>query len=165
LASGAKRSSTSRGRLLPRFLALAPARHRGSAARRALRELDQHDANVLDHREQHLAQALGLRRALVRIALRRRRPDLVHPRRTGDERRGIGAEARGDVFRVERVGAGEPDEQCRAHRAGIELQAGDDHRRADRPVDQELAVAPALAAAALARVGERRLERGAILGG
>jgi hypothetical protein len=149
-------------RLLPRVLALGAARHQEAQRGRAFSELDQDHANILDHREEHLAQALGLRRALVRIALRRRRPDLVHPCRAGDERRRIGAEASGDVVRIERMGAGEPDEQRRTHRPGIEFQAGDDHRRADRTVDQELAVAAALVPAALASVRERSFECAAV---
>ena len=130
-------------RLLPRFHPLAAAGHQVAQRRGALRELDQHDADVLHHREQHLAQPLRLRRALRGVALRRRRADLVHPRRAGDERRRIGAEARRHIFGIERVGAGKTDQQRRAHGSGIELQAGDDHRGADRPVDQRLAVAAA----------------------
>ena len=85
LASGAKRSSTSRA---VRSRRPGPRRrgHQEAQRLRALGELDQHDADVLDHREQHLAQALRLRRALVGAARRRQRADFVHPRDAGDQR-------------------------------------------------------------------------------
>ena len=61
---------------------------------RALGELDQHDADVLDHRQQHLAQVLGLRVALLRVAaLAGDGADRAHARHADDELRDLGAEA------------------------------------------------------------------------
>ena len=77
--------------------------HQEAQRLRALGELDQHDADVLDHRQQHLAQALRLRGALVGIARVGKHPDFVHPRDTRDQRGGVGAESRADVVGVERV--------------------------------------------------------------
>jgi len=67
---------------------------------RPLGELDQDDADVLDHRQQHLAQALGLRGALAGAPGDREHPDLVHPRDPCDQRGDVVAEARGDVVGV-----------------------------------------------------------------
>ena len=91
LASGANRSITSRAHRAAR---LGIGGHQEAQRLRALGELDQHDADVLDHRQQHLAQPLGLRRALVGVTGLRQRADLVHPRDAADQRRDVGAEAR-----------------------------------------------------------------------
>ena len=63
------------------------ARHRRAQGREPLRQLDDHDADVLDHREQHLAQVLRLRRALGRGDVRRLRADRRHALDARRERR------------------------------------------------------------------------------
>ncbi len=151
--------------VLSRFGQFRASGHQEAQRRRPLRELDQHDADVLDHREQHLAQPLGLRGPLGRITLRRRGPDLVHPGDAGDERGDVVAEARDDLVRNERIGSREAREQRGPDRAGIELETGEDHRRPHGAVDQRLAVAAGRGAALLARVGQHRLERFAVLVG
>ena len=138
--------------------ALGIAGHQVAQRLRALGELDQHDADVLDHRQQHLAQVLGLRRALVGVAAspaargsrpsaRRRRPASRRRRRTSPPTV-VGVE--GPARRAGRSAA--PREPV----AGIELQAGEDRRRAERAIEQRLAVAAARIAAARARIVERR---------
>ena len=100
---------------------------------RALGELDQHDADVLDHREQHLAQVLGLRRALLLAPRCRRRARIdAHPRDAGDQRRDVGAEARRDLFGVERAGDRQAEQQRGARSSpASSLSAGEDRRGAD----------------------------------
>ena len=66
--------------------------HQEAQRLRALGELDQHDADVLDHRKQHLAKILGLRGALRAVAARRQRLHRVHARDAIDERGDVGAE-------------------------------------------------------------------------
>ena len=95
--------------------ALAPLRvaaHERSQRLRALGELDEDDANVLDHRKQHLAQVLRLRRALLLGGAFGRCANAAHARDAGDERRDFGAEARRDLVRVE----GARDRNAEQHR-------------------------------------------------
>ena len=103
----------------------APARiaaHQRAQRLRALGELDEHHADVLDHREQHLAQVLRLRGALLLVAALGDGADAAHPRDAGDQRRDVVAEARAHVVGVERAGDGQSDQQRGADRVGVELQ-------------------------------------------
>ena len=78
LASGAKRSSTSRAVRVRR--SAASPRHERAQRLRALGELDQHHAHVLDHRQQHLAQVLRLQGPLGLVDGIRGRADFAHAR-------------------------------------------------------------------------------------
>jgi hypothetical protein len=89
---------------------------------RAFGELDQHDANIFDHRQQHLAQILRLCRAFLRVAGGRSRADDAHPRDTRDEGRDIAAEFAGDRVGVERPCDGKTQQQAARIEAGSSLR-------------------------------------------
>ena len=143
--------------------------HQRAQRLRAFGELDQNDADVLDHRQQHLAQVLRLRRAFLGVAGRRGRADDAHSRDAGDERRDVVAEFCGDRVGVERARDGQPQQQRRADRIRIELQAGQDRRRAQRAVERRFAVGHrGVAAARTARTRAPRRTtraRGRVLAG
>ena len=105
-------------------------------------QTQQHDANVLDHGEQHLAQHFDLRLHLDRVHFARlevgsdktagNRPQLVEPGNTLNEVRRRFAETllndRHGVFFQRRDG----EENGRHARFGIEFQAGDNDRHTQR---------------------------------
>ena len=130
-------------------------RHEPAERREPLGELEDHDPDVLDHREQHLAEVLRLRRALLRRRADAARPDRVHARDAGDEPRHVVAEARGDLGGVERTAARQHGEQRAADRRRIQLQPRDDACDPESAVDELLAVGAGLVAGA----GERPVER------
>ena len=175
MASGANRSCVSRA------CELAASRARGRAARvrrvgrgdqvahrlRALGELDQHDADVLDHRQQHLAQVFGLRRRAPPCARRlaqRHGADRAHARDADHQLRDFVAGFRGELLLVEAGAVRHADQQRGAHRFGIELELGDDRRGAGRAGEPGFAFRGQRIAITLARELEGRLDRRALGG-
>ena len=105
----------------------------GAQVMGAVGELDQDDAQVAHHREQHLAEVLGLRFLAVLEA------DLIELGDPVDDLGHIVAEAAGDVGLGDR-GVLDDIVQDRAHDGvGIQMQLGEDLRRRDRVGDVGLA--------------------------
>src|SRR5690348_5242 len=128
----------------------------------ALRELDQHDADVVHHREQHLAQVLGLRRTLLRIGAHRRCLDAVHPRDALDDRCDLVAECRDDGLTLVLRRGRQPEQKCRGQRVGIETLCAEKRGGTQRARQQWLAISAARVANALLRHFESRHEALAI---
>ena len=140
------------------------AAHERAQRLRALRELDQHDADVFHHREQHLAQVLGLRRALGLVDGVRRGADVTHARDATDQRGHVGAESRGQVIGVEGAGHREAEQQRTAHRVGIEAQPGEDGGGAQRTLERGFPIGHRGGGRTFACICEGRRERGAFVG-
>ncbi len=145
-----------RRRLLHRDVARAREVAKGLGA---LGELDHHHAHVLDHREQHLAQPLRLRRALRRIAAVGSGAHVFHACDAGDERVHFRTEALDEFAGVEAGCCGQAQKQRGADARRIELQGGEDDRAAESPVEQRLAVTRPRARTALACMGEGVLQQ------
>ena len=129
---------------------------------RALGELDQDDADVLDHRQQHLAQVFRLQVAVFLGGDPGRGANRVHPCRTDHDLRDLGAKGVRECRGIE-VGRKRCAEQDGgAHRLGVELERGDDVRRAERAVEPRLAIGRAQIAIASARRVQRLADRGAL---
>jgi hypothetical protein len=92
----------------------------------ALGELDQDDPDVLDHRQQHLAQALGLRRAFRRVEHRCVVVDLAHPHDAFDQHRDVRSEFLAQLPGGIRGPLGLAEQQRRGHRFVVELQRRQD---------------------------------------
>ena len=106
----------------------------------AVGELDDDDADVLGHRQEHLAQVLDLRVFLRLIRDARQLGDAV------DERGDLVAEARGDFFaRDDRV-FDDVVEQRGGDRRAVHLEIGQDRGDGERVLDVRLAGGPALLA-------------------
>ena len=139
--------------------------HQETQRLRPFGELDQHDANVVDHGEQHLAQVFGLRAALLAVGAGigvGRRMDDVHPRDAADQRRDIDAERRDHARVVVTGNVGEADEQRRGQRIGIEPLRGEDAGRAERTIDEPFALGVAKVAECVAGRFVRGCEAAAI---
>ena len=133
--------------------------HQVAKRLRSLRKLDQHDADVVDHREQHLAKILGLQRGIVSATGVGMRTNRIHSRDAADQRRDVGAESRLNVVGVESVDRRETAEQRRDDRIGIEMQRRDDRGCAYCAVEHCFAVGQSLVIATIAREVKRGLER------
>ena len=125
----------------------------------AIGELDQDDADVARHRQQHLAEVLGL-------ALLARGPgDLAQLGHALDQELDLGAEQAADVLGG---GAGVLDavvQQAGADRRHVQAQLGDDAGHAHRVDDVGLARAPPLAGVALGGEVEAALDEADVGGG
>ncbi len=122
----------------------------------AIGELDQDDAHVARHRDDHLAVVLGLRL----VARGERDPGQL--RDAVDEARDLLAEALVDLReRRGRVLDGVVQERG-AQRLGVEEHAGADQRHAHRVGDELLAGAPPLVGVVLASEQERLLDAPAV---
>ena len=110
----------------------------------AVGQLDQHDADVVDHRQEHLAQALRLLRLLAALA----GVGLAGPRdltelgdavdQLGDPRPEGGLDLfQGDLGVLDHV-----VQDPAGDRLGVEGHVGQDHRRAQRMHDVRLTGAP-----------------------
>ena len=125
----------------------------------AVGELDQDDADVARHRQQHLAEVL-------RLPLLARRPgDLAELGDALDQELDLGAEQAADVLGG---GAGVLDavvQQARADRRHVQPQLGDDARHAERVDDVGIARAAQLAGVALGGEGEAALDETDVGGG
>ena len=108
---------------------------------RPLGELDQHDANILDHREQHLAQPLRLRGAFLPVAGCGQRADLVHACHTGHEASDVGTESLCQIVAVELLRCREANQKRRADGRRVELERGNDLCRARSVQRERLAIA------------------------
>ena len=131
---------------------------------RALGELDQDDANILDHREQHLAQVLGLQVALFLASAVRRGADRAHARRADDHLRDLGAETLGELGGVETGDRWRTEEDRRAHRVRVDLEPRDDRRGTERAIEPGLAVGGGEMAIAQSCRFERLGDRRALVG-
>ena len=129
---------------------LGIAGHQPAHRLRALGELDQDYADVLDHRQQHLAQVLGLQRAFVRVGACGNGVHRVHPRHVDDQRRDVLAERGLDRGGIEAGDARQAEQQCRNQRIGIEPLGGENGCGAERGLDQKLAIVAARIAEARA---------------
>ena len=127
------------------------ASHQMAQRLRPLGKLDQHHADVLDHREEHLAQVLGLRGALLPVGANGERLHGIHPRDALDEGRDVGAERRHDAIAPVAGSLGQPDQQRGRQRVRIESLRGEDAGGAERAGDQRLAIGAAQVAQRLAR--------------
>src|SRR5690606_12665741 len=105
---------------------------------RPVRELHEHDAQILHHREDHLAEALGLR---LRGAVE---AELVQLADAVDQVSDVVAETLPNLFERRRRILEHVVEQGGLDRAGVEIQARDDLRDADRMRDIRLAAAAVL---------------------
>ena len=106
---------------------------------RAVGELDHDDADVAHHREQHLAEALGLR---LRAALEL---DLVELGDAVDELGDLLPESLGDLVLGDRRVLDDVVQDRGDHRLGVEVQVGEDVGDRDRVGDVGLAGAALLA--------------------
>jgi hypothetical protein len=129
---------------------------------RSLGELDQHDADVFDHREQHLAQVLRLHARLLAHAACGERVNGIHPRDAGDERGDVRAEIRRDAPLVVAADGGETHHKCGNQRIGIEALRGEDAGGAERACDERLAVGATCIAEGSVRQLVRRGEARAV---
>ena len=116
-------------------------RQRGDRAHvvRAIGELHEDDAQVLRHREQHLAEALGLRLGRA-VEL-----EVVDLADAVDEQRDVVAEPLLDLRQRARRVLDDVVQQRSLDRAGVEMQAGEDLGDGDGMRDVGIAVAPLLA--------------------
>ena len=110
---------------------------------RPIRELDEDDAQILRHREQHLAEALGLR---LGRAVEAQMVDLAD---AVDEQRDVVAEPLLDLGQRARRVLDDVVQQRRLDRAGVEVQPGQYFGYGDRMGDVGIAVAPLLALVSL----------------
>ena len=130
----------------------------------------QHDADVLDHGQQHLAQHLDLRLDLGRIAFAGLeiggdealgdRPQLVQARNAIDQIGHRLAEPFLDPRDAMFVMSRHREEHCRHARIGIQFQPGNDDRHAQRVRPDALAAAEQGLAVDLPGVGHGLLEIG-----
>ena len=102
---------------------------------RALGELDQHDADVLDHRQQHLAQVFRLQIAIFLGDDAGRCANRAHARRADDDLCDLGAEGFRECRGIEAGGERCAEQDGGAHRVGVELECGDDTCRAEPAVE------------------------------
>ena len=105
-------------------------------------ELDEHDADVLGHRQEHLPDVLGL---LLLVAVG---AELRQLRDAVDELRDLGAEALLDVGEAVLGVLGDVVEQRRRDRDRVDPEVGQDLGRRDRVGDVRLARRPDLASRA-----------------
>ena len=112
-------------------------------------ELDEHDPDVLGHRQQHLADVLGL---LLLVAVGAELGQLGH---AVDELGDLGAELLLDVGQAELGVLGDVVEEGGLDRDRVDPELGQDLGRGDRVRDERLAGRPLLA---LVR-GDREIER------
>ena len=108
-----------------------------------IRELDEDDAQILRHREQHLAEALGLR---LGGAVEAQVIDLAD---TIDEQRNVVAEPFLNLGQRARRVLDDVVQQRGLDRAGVEVQPGQYFGYRDRMRDVGIAVAPLLALVSL----------------
>ncbi len=135
-------------------------RHRAERAHvvGAVRELDHDHADVADHRQQHLAEALGLRLGAAAEL------DLVELADAVDEFRHVATEARGDlVLGVRRV-LHDVVEDRGHHRLRVELEVGEQVGDGDRVRDVRLARTAPLAVMGLEREVVRFLDQFDLVG-
>ncbi len=119
---------------------LAFVRNQVAQRLRSLRELDQHHANVADHRQQHLAQAFRMRVTVMRGSVFRDRSDRTHACDTTDQLYHFRTKAHAERLGVKVVDMRRTDHYRGANRIEIELEAGDDRRGAERAIQPWLAV-------------------------
>ena len=115
-------------------------------------ELDEDDPDVLGHRQQHLADVLGLLLLVAVGAEARQLRDAV------DELGDLGAEALLDVGQVVLGVLGDVVEQRGLDRDRVDAELGEDLGRRDRVGDVRLAGRAALAGVGLDRQVERRVD-------
>ena len=126
---------------LARHLAALGRRDRvhGAQVVGAVGELDQDHAQVAHHRQQHLAEALGLR-LLAALEL-----DLIELGDAIDDLGDVVAEARGDLLLGRRRVLDHVVQDRRDQRVGVEVQLGQDLRGRHRVRDVRLAAQALLA--------------------
>ena len=126
---------------LARDAAALRGRHRAEGAHvvQPVGELDQHDAHIARHREQHLAEVLGLR-ILGRLEL-----DAVELRDAVDQLGHRLAERIGDLVLGDRGVLGDVVEEGRHQRLPVEVPVGQDLRDRERVRDVGVAGLPRLA--------------------
>ena len=129
---------------------------------RALGELDQDDADVLDHRQQHLAQILRLQVVILPGGAAGRGANRAHARRADDDLCDLGADGFRERRRVEAGRERCAEQDGGAHRVGVELERGDDACRAERAIEPRLAIGRAQPCIANARRVQRLADRGAL---
>ena len=115
----------------------------------AVRELDQDDAHVLRHRDDHLPVVLGLG---LLPALER---DPGQLRDTFDELADLGAELRADLLEIGSRVLDDVVQERRSDRLLVEMELGADPRDTERVVDELLARAADLPVVRTLRDGER----------
>ena len=129
----------------------------------ALGELDQDDTNVLDHRQQHLAQVLRLQGTLFLGLEVRGGADRAHACGADDDLRHLVAEGLGQRGRVEVRRRRHAEQDRGFDRLRVEFEPGDDRRGAQRAIQPGLAVGRAELAVARACRGERLGDAGALV--
>ena len=116
-------------------------------------ELDEHDPDVLGHRQEHLADVLGLLLLVAVGAELRELGDAV------DELGDLGAEALLDVGQAVLGVLGDVVQERGLDRDRVDPELGEDLGRGDRMRDVRLAGRPALAGMGLDGEVERRVDR------